>query len=405
MNERARIEAMRRASMEQNLDELEQKEILKYPLEYTGSGGANIVFSLLREGKGEEKERKKRGVVFKVRREYVEHGILMDDLEKSGMPNRAYSGRERLRAFMEEEMEHARMFYEGLGQYFPPHTLLGRHAEVTNVPVGVQLANQIRTKHGKTVKAQTKEMIVPGLVEVQERIMKEAADDAQNVYSLGVRYAEKADMAADDYGRLNEMFLDQTVEADLDAIMPYLHAGTQEMLDLAKEDAELKEKMAEFLENAIRFSNDQDELLDLVGGGNVRFFKDENDKWDYLLVDVFAPISLSDARASLRNVRPFERSKEASHTDVLNALNFVRGMNALAMALGINERIKPFREMRNSGEGSMREVSDTLFYSIRERYGWLPEIDGELDDSLLDTEVRSLTGILDNQTMNHFLHI
>ena len=118
-----------------------------------------------------------------------------------------------------------------------------------------------------------------------------------------------------------------------------------------EEDSAFKKAVEDFVQKAIRYANETGEIVDILGGGrsgNVMFMK-RKEEWTYRMIDIDMKlptqhpsyISLHAAREALDRLEkdPATRLSWEEKSHMINGFNFVLGINAMAAALGIKDRV------------------------------------------------------------------
>ncbi len=153
--------------------------------------------------------------------------------------------------------------------------------------------------------------------------------------------------------------------------------GTQRLLELSSRDEGLRESLADFVAKAIRYTNEEGEILDLVGANNVVFAyrqaEDGTRIWNYRIVDGFSvrPKTSRIKQAGLALAGYADTGKigqPAAAHDASLSLEYAGTMNTLAEALGLPDRVTAFEEV--SPEDAARfekEVQHSNRYTASEK--------------------------------------
>ncbi|TDD06980.1 hypothetical protein E1292_14320 [Nonomuraea deserti] len=110
------------------------------------------------------------------------------------------------------------------------------------------------------------------------------------------------------------------------------------LFHLAQDNPELMAEIRKFTRNALHYSQWTGETMDMVGRGNVVFL----DSRSYLLVDALHPYpvkTLAEASLLLRRLDENEELTRGDRVYLLNVLNYVRTVNALAHFTGLDDRL------------------------------------------------------------------
>lgn len=153
--------------------------------------------------------------------------------------------------------------------------------------------------------------------------------------------------------------------------------STRRLLELSTRDEGLRENLKDFVERATRYTNEEGEILDLVGANNVIFAYrqavDGTRVWNYRIVDGFSvrPKTSRVKQAGLALAGYVETGKigqpSAAH-DASLSLEYAGTMNALAEALGLPDRITAFEQMSpKTAEHFEKEIQRSNRYTGPEK--------------------------------------
>ncbi|MEU4229240.1 hypothetical protein AB0F17_33520 [Nonomuraea sp. NPDC026600] len=181
---------------------------------------------------------------------------------------------------------------------------------------------------------------MPAIVTVQHRY--DGLETFRNP-DLATGYAETANRnpPADVYLEAGRRWLENVGPARFDQEL-FLDAQRSPSLNrlflLAQDDAELMTEIRRFASNALHYSQVAGETMDMVGRGNVVFL----DSRSYVLVDALHPYPvkrLSEASRLLGRLDGHEELTRRDRIYLLNVLNYVRTVNALAHLTGLDGRL------------------------------------------------------------------
>ena len=241
---------------------------------------------------------------------------------------------------LEEMLAHQRKRYAVLrGHYGPEHTL-GLKQFLLKVPVTPDIIRAIH--HDDPPSGAEREKEAWAFVSIQERAKE--FDDPDHL-SVTSAYLENRtdDRAA--YDRITCALAEGGSEAEIDWDEYFeMYSWQRDFFDTLKQSEGLRETIADFVRKTQVYTQATGEILDLGGGENVTVYQ-EGGKWNYHLVDALYP--------SMASTKQFENAKRAvekllrgetpdadERSDLLNAVNFTRTMNALAIKTGVKERLK-----------------------------------------------------------------
>jgi hypothetical protein len=116
-------------------------------------------------------------------------------------------------------------------------------------------------------------------------------------------------------------------------------------------DPELRAMMKDFVQNAIDYTKNEGEMLDIFGAKNILVHKDKEDKWTMTFADAMYPkkAAWQHCKKAVRgSFYAWEKTPDknrdtkeyGNHTDAyVNAINYVRDLNALAAVTGVEDRL------------------------------------------------------------------
>ncbi|WP_237106371.1 hypothetical protein, partial [Nonomuraea sp. MG754425] len=180
--------------------------------------------------------------------------------------------------------------------------------------------------------------VLPTLVSTQRRI---PGFDGLDNPDLSTGYAEMAENPdTDAHVAANRKWLQLTGPPGFDHelfVTMQRNDSVSRLLVRTAEDPALRAAVRAFAGNAIAYTRATGEIMDLVGNGNVIFPASGS----YLLVDALSPSPLPTSAASeaLQRLDAREPLTAKDRAILLNVLNYVRTVNALADATGLAERI------------------------------------------------------------------
>ncbi|NRO98416.1 hypothetical protein GWC77_21055 [Paraburkholderia sp. NMBU_R16] len=183
---------------------------------------------------------------------------------------------------------------------------------------------------------------LPALVRHQN-FLPQLSDPATMHFSLSLHYVERfAEPPPDEsYADINNsLVLNRPGKFNKDHF-DYCFTGTKlsELYDASETDKALRDSIRDFLRHAIDFMNYTGEVVDIAGDGNVIF-----NTGRYYLPDALVSPNFEGAlRFSANTLRRLKQPEEialGSEAWMLTfTLSIVRAMNAMAQALGIDERV------------------------------------------------------------------
>lgn len=105
-----------------------------------------------------------------------------------------------------------------------------------------------------------------------------------------------------------------------------------------KQEPSLKAALKDFVEKAIRYAGETGEIIDIAGRDNISFIK-EKGEWTYKLLD---PVYPFEDQVLEKSRRYYAAKPDSAHESnvLLQGINFVRGLNALAQLSGSEKRLE-----------------------------------------------------------------
>ncbi|WP_206955023.1 hypothetical protein [Trinickia acidisoli] len=202
---------------------------------------------------------------------------------------------------------------------------------------------------------------VPAMIRIQ-RLIPAAAERDNPHFSLSMRFLEGLD--ADESPRLYSVANDSWVlnrrgDFDKEAFKHVVHGTQLERLhELTESDPKLRENVRDFVARLIDYSNETRMLTDFGGDGNVVF-----DGASYHLIDAFygMPNVFDDAERALGQIGRGEAISPQDRNKTFFSVNYIRALNAVAHALGIEKRV----ELVRSGKGHQEPNWDHVRSALR----------------------------------------
>jgi hypothetical protein len=383
---------------------IREKSVIKVTQRFVSEG---IVKEVLRSARPEELEKLDPRM-----KERAEKGLAeeAEEQKKALAAGETYDANEDLR----QEVERAKEYERTLRKYFPPENVLRSRVYLRKVPISKGAAQEVLNRYGYGALEVAEDMEVPTMIRIQSRIPEEVERLANDISSVSFSYMEGIiDMMPGEQDQLDRMGFDETTEIDLGFAQNILDRGTIALLTEAEQDQELKSVMQDFVERTMKLANEGGEMIDIAGGGNVKFFRDGENEWQYLIIDPDAhrdwnklkhnleallqetnEEALEKMRVDDQGTEEEVKKKRKEHREqmykrydtTLNGVNFARTMNILAKALGMSERIQILDEVgsarskyevlvevhnynQKTFRGKTRRMKRVMKEGGRERYG------------------------------------
>lgn len=301
-----------RELVEDSLETLKHTGELDPNTSFLTSGGEHLVFTV-------DAENRQRGVIVK-----VNHGFLLESL-------RAQFTGKSIVGFLDRFAKKLSERQQALEDIFGNHALK-EYIEVRDVPISAEIANKLFAELG-VEHSVTETVFVQTIVRVQERVLAETLEASKSIRGAYVeRYCD-----SENYRRLQAMLFDGTEEFNQEFFSAFVKDDTVELLRFTKKDVQLKELLKDFVRRAIEFTKKKGDSLDLIGSKNVIVFKNQDDLWDYRLVDPIAGDDWQSGKNQLQKM--FFIGEVRFGAGALNSLNYARTINGMAIWLGLYDRI------------------------------------------------------------------
>lgn len=285
--------------------------------EFMGEGGEHIVFSL-----GDHPE-----VVAKVDRDAIIHALRNREVEP---------------AQIESDLHRERTAIEQMREYFGEAVLKEQPVFMT-VPLDTKALHAIIGDEHPDLPEGIQE--IPALVRLQDRL----PERPKGTHDLSPRFRyleiQRQGISTEEYERF--LTIDEKNAEDyLKGMCPNFFAA----LHKEPRDDKLIRVVRDFVGKTSSYVRETGEMLDLAGPGNIVFLHDQDregkDQWRLLMPDARYPARgrWDQAHEAMDVfIRAGALPKDSANF-VMNALNFQRFMNAVAIVVGAPERLSLTRE-------------------------------------------------------------
>lgn len=363
-----------RAPRRLSFEESTQPLALHYRPEFLAKGGEHLVYEIpVHQRDGQEQEL--RNVVVKLNKQSVLDTLaLANDLGLA--PN---SDDPKLVAELQMRLEYKRKMQAALRECFGSEHVVPQKYFLQTVP----LPHGIIEELGKLNKFYAKELpkddvreskailaIQPYLVELKDWHLSVTAGIAEWRPNF-VKLIKKPEYA-DEYAMVTDDLMSAQSARDYppeeDSFFRIIrHPKLIELLELAKEDAGLKDAIRHFIESAVDFAEKTGEIID-YGKDNVIFFQTQDHGWTYLIVDGLYGLQediLDTGKEALHLLQ--QGANPASLTNyegnaIFQAINFTRTTNGIGALVGA----KKFYTLFPSDEGRVSKLLSVFYPSLKE---------------------------------------
>ncbi|MCC7523057.1 hypothetical protein IT407_04670 [Candidatus Uhrbacteria bacterium] len=322
-----------------HLDQQTHAILKKYPAHFLAKGGEHFVYEI-----GSKETGDLRDVVVKGSAQMAQ--VMTRELEDKGVEKPSdlpFERQEIFKRYLHEDEQK----YLALRKTFGADHVMPQRRYIMNVPINEDIAEEIFGEESDKEDCWT-------LVTLQKRA-KELSESKFAILDMGTEYVERSPVGPSEYAR-------GKAESSLDRRSSIL-------LMQAMKDPQLREQVEDFVKKAVTYTENEHEILDLIGSRNVYFYKKEQDdgtsRWSYRILDGFYAkprIKILDkAKAAIGYFEEHGELKNKSEANVLmNALAYARSINAMAKSLGLKERVDILDDVKE-------ETIEKLLNEIRKK--------------------------------------
>lgn len=318
----------RKARVAEALKASPHPELARLRPEILGEGKGRTVFELSRE----KAERGGRGVVVKVDRGACE--VAVRDILRTGLPDISKETRETLSNRLVRERFARKDFQNAFQDFALPERCFLRKIPLPTSAIreflpDISLPEKFPNLHEITT-----------LVYVQERAP--AAAFAQESHEFVFRCPERdPEYAEDTIFRANQAFLDLHAPWNEIPALPGFGPEFRAIFSLIRQDGQLKAVIADLLKASHDYLKETGNVLDFLGADNARLYKNEKGDWKLLLLDAYTPgRAFAQAQEALRALAVGYEITDNEALAVMGAVNYARGMNALALVSNAPQRFR-----------------------------------------------------------------
>lgn len=300
--------------------------VLPHILHLIGKGGEHVVFEDLMFP----------NFVLKV--DFIESLPLLHTVSRGAAAFEEALGRLKLKA--EEHNKRLKI----LQSYFPSGSVPLELVSVKDIPLNTEVVLSVMKDRNLDIPKNLKvPASLPLLCTIQRRIDL-PKDNRVNIYSS---YAELNRTILPEYYVQGHDLLVNTEENpvsdrdEMEKIIAYIYPSLRFLIEKIKVDIELKASLFDYVGRVIQYSLDTEEIVDMAGGGNVLFIKNKEQRWQPFLMDALSPADLNfkllkQGALLIKHQQPVDTHAKAN---ILNVINYVRFVNALAMLADSSARL------------------------------------------------------------------
>lgn len=322
--------------------------VLPHILHLIGKGGEHIVFEDLR---------------------YPNYVLKVDFIESLPVLYAQTRGQEEIDAAVSKLQEKAEIHNQRLKilqSFFPLGSVPLELVAVKNLPVTEGVILGVMRDRNLDI---PRHMIVPAslplLCTIQHKIDL-PKDNRVNIYSS---YAELNRTILIEYYLDGHRLLASAEPigpaeaAAREKIIYYIYPSLRSVGERIKQDQKFKQVLGQYVKQAMAYSVETGEIIDMAGGGNVLLIINPDGHWQPFLMDALSPPELNFKLLKQASLMIKHEQEIDIHTkaNVLNVINYIRFANALAMLTGLPDRLDV---------PGMREISGEAWYQnlIIEKY-------------------------------------
>lgn len=223
-----------------------------------------------------------------------------------------------------------------LQNYFPSGSVPLELVAIKDIPLNAEVVLSVMKDRNLDIPKNLKVPdSLPLLCTIQRRIDL-PKENRINVYSS---YAELNRTILEEYYIQGHDLLIGKEEAriadrgEVEKIIAYIYPSLRFVIEKIKTDQELKEAVFDYVGRVVQYSLDTEEIVDMAGGGNVLFIKNQEQRWQPFLMDALSPAELNfklleQGALLIKHDQAMDTHMKAN---VLNVINYVRFANALAI--------------------------------------------------------------------------
>ena len=300
--------------------------VLPHILHLIGKGGEHVVFEDIR---------------------YPNYIVKIDFIESLPVLYAVAQGQGPLQKAVAELKDKAKIHscrLRELQSYFPSGSVPLEIVAVKNIPLRTDVV--LALMHDRNLQVPKKLIVPPSLpllCTIQRRII--LPKDKIDIYSS---YSELNRTISLDYYAAGHRLLagaEAIGPADREArnkIIRYIYPSLGSLMKKLVDDPNFMRALADYIRRAMRYTLDTGEIIDMAGGGNVMFFKNDDGYWQPFLMDVLSPPELN-VELIHQTALLIKHGQDVDiHTkaNTLNVLNYIRFANALAILSNITDRLE-----------------------------------------------------------------
>lgn len=303
----------------------------KYEPRLIGHGAEHLVFKF--------EDPKHPDTVYKVN--FRETALLLDAQQHG--PETLERANQRLQAEMEQRKERLGQLRQYLGfQAVPVQKYMVRELPV-NIDVIAKLAPHLPVDPAN----------LPEKVNAWVTVQRKLEAPSDKIMSLHGYYPELLlDPNHEGHRRLyqgvNEIALNQPLSGDTpdneelqkDWVC-HMYSSIASIRARAERDSEFLKNLKKSIQNLIRYTERTGQTLDIAGKNNLIMLQGKNNEWQLKLMDPLLneEIQISDLQYAIKRLKDDRPLKNPLAIKALNALNYVRIINCLALIAKVPERI------------------------------------------------------------------
>jgi hypothetical protein len=307
--------------------EVAESDLDRYSLQFLGKGGEHVVFSI-----PDHPQLVAKANIFSITNA-LENA---NQLDIPGLTDQtAQPGFELTPQLQRQLAAREQLRLAQLGHYFGKEHIPNTKRFVLDIPISKQLVDSLKLD-------QTYDRLpekVTALVSLQKRL--EISEDSDTKVGLAGGYPEKRGVDSTLIDKANETLIYGNPKDLSKEEFLQMYPMLTEQIGRIDRDEQLKKTIGEFVKKAIAYTKETGDGLDIVGGDNVYFTKDEHGNWDYQMPDAISMRAklVEDASNRLEEIVLGRELNPGDSNVILNAINYVRTINWLAGYLGLEDKI------------------------------------------------------------------
>jgi hypothetical protein len=149
-------------------------------------------------------------------------------------------------------------------------------------------------------------------------------------------------------------------------IIYFIYPSLRSVGEKADQDQKFKQVLGQYVRQAMAYSVETGEIIDMAGGGNVLLIKNPDGEWQPFLMDALSPpeLNFNLLKQSALLIKHGQELDIHAKANTLNVINYVRFANALAMLAGLPDRLNVPGMTEISGEAWYENLVIEKYFDV-----------------------------------------